>query len=155
MEMKSIEEIKDIKNATIGFAVRKIGDKKNIKYVADVKIQTPERKNLIIKNTSIREVLYYLGEAILNQEDMDAISQYVYEYNKWLLLEGGEDVDLDWPGYMDYGSVFGKKEIHLNNCLGYVKYYYLKDMAEDAHHHIASKRFEEALLKQKAKNREL
>ena len=128
------------------FAVRKNMGKGKENYISDLEITTKDGKTTCLKNVSLREVLFCLGEAVMSAEDMEVINKYIYEFKKCILAKEGFDVDFNNPGYMEY-QIPGidsklKKEFQLDFGGGYRRYETLEKLYNDAKEHKSSKRFE-------------
>ena len=140
MEIKKIQDIENLDDITLQFAVSKNMGEGDQNYNSDVKITTKDWKTVSLSNISLRDALFCLGEAVLSAEDMDMINKYVYECKKCLEKD---NIDFNCPGYIEYHySRAGIKEFHLDFGGGYRKYKSLEELFKDAIEHKASKKFE-------------
>lgn len=149
MEIKNIQDIANLDDIRLMFAVRKNMGKGKENYISDLEITTKDHKTTFFENVSLREVLFHLGESVKSAEEMEVIDKYIYEYKKCVLAKEGFDVDFNNPGCLVYQipGVKSKlqKEFQLGFGGGFRRYETLEELFNDAKEHKSSKRFEKVI----------
>ena len=150
MEIKHIKDVANLDDVVLTFEVRRVVEDGKTAYVSDVEIRTADGKETRLENVSLRELFFYLGQAVLSAEDMECVDKYIYEYNKLSLARRGATIDPEDPGYISYciprKNSEAKAEFRMHTRDGYTKYKSFDELYEDAKI-VADRTFESAIIK--------